>query len=58
MTICSVLYASLASCLLIVAPESYRSGWNGFRGQDQTLKWLGRLQMIVPEGRPTSEVSV
>ena len=27
--------ASLASCLLIVAPESSRSGWNGFRGQGQ-----------------------
>ena len=28
--------ASLASCLLIAAPESYRSGWNGFRGQGQS----------------------
>jgi len=23
----------VASCLLLVAPEFYRSGWNGFRGQ-------------------------
>ncbi len=25
----------MASCLLVVAPESYHSGWNGFRGSGQ-----------------------
>ncbi len=40
----------MASCLLVVAPESYHSGWNGFRGSGHSgLDWLAANEGYVTQ---------